>query len=80
MSSTGTALTEREGGYLLSLRGVASFVFIPTIDKHLSSIPEGEDVTIDLRDPELIDVIVIDTRDGHAPRLSKTSWRPRRDG
>jgi MFS superfamily sulfate permease-like transporter len=60
--STGTTLEENDNGsYLLNVRGVANFISILGIDKRLSSITKGNDVTINLGTAKLIDATVMDS-------------------
>ena len=59
--STGTTLEEKDdGSYHLNVSGVANFLSILPIDKRLTSVPNGKDVTIDLRTAQLIDVTVME--------------------
>lgn len=59
--STGTTLEiEQDEHHLLTVRGVANFVSILGIDKHLNSIPQGASVTINLADSTLVDVTVME--------------------
>lgn len=59
--STGTTFEQdKDGRYLLNVSGVANFISILTIDSHLSSIPKGADVTINLAQSALIDATVME--------------------
>lgn len=60
--SAGTSLEKKDdGSYLLKVRGIANFISILPIDKRLSSIPKGKDVTINVATAKLIDATVMDS-------------------